>query len=165
MAEKSDDRAGKLKNKREIIGLAVWLLIAAYVMISSWNLGLGEYENPGAGFFPFWSALLLGALALLMMGKIYLQKEAVAIEGKADLWKDLNWGKNVIVVAALAVYCLVLPKLGYLISTMALMMVLFYMGRMKPWAVIAGSLLAVLLSYCLFLYGLKTPLPRGIWGF
>jgi putative tricarboxylic transport membrane protein len=166
MAEKTDDRAGKLKNKRrEIIGIAVWLLIAVFVMISSWNLGLGEYKNPGPGFFPFWSALLLGVLSLLMIGTIYFKKDVVAIGGKADLWKDLNWGKNTVIIAALFAYCLVLPKLGYLISTMALMMVLFYMGRMKPWALIAGSMLAVLLSYCLFLYGLKTPLPRGILVF
>jgi putative tricarboxylic transport membrane protein len=154
-----------LENKREIIGIAVWLLIAAFVMISSWNIGMGEYKNPGPGFFPFWSALLLGALALLMLVSIYFKKEAEAIGGKADLWKDLNWGKVTVIIAALFAYCLVLPKLGYLISTMALMMVLFYLGRMKPWAVIAGSMLAVLLSYCLFLYGLKTPLPRGIWFF
>ena len=165
MAEKTDDRAGKLKNKREIIGIIGWLLIAAFVMISSWNLGLGEYKNPGPGFFPFWSALLLGALALSMMGTIYLQKEAVAIGREADIWKDLTWHKNAIVVTALIVYCVVLTWLGYILSTMGLMIILFYVGRMKPWAVIAASLLAVLLSYCLFLYGLKTPLPRGIWFF
>jgi putative tricarboxylic transport membrane protein len=154
-----------LENKREIIGIAVWLLIAAFVMISSWNIGMGEYKNPGPGFFPFWSALLLGALALFILASIHFKKETEAIGGKADLWKDLNWGKVTVIIAALFAYCLVLPKLGYLISTMALMMVLFYLGRMKPWAVIAGSMLAVLLSYCLFLYGLKTPLPRGIWFF
>jgi len=163
--KKTDDRAGKLKNKTEIIGIAVWLLIAAFVMISSWHLGLGEYENPGPGFFPFWSALLLGVLSLTMVGKIYLHNDAAAIGGKVDLWKDLNWGKNTVIIAALFAYCLVLTKLGYLLSTMALMMLMFYVGRMKPWAVIAGSMLAVLLSYFIFFYGLKTPLPRGIWGF
>ena len=154
-----------MKNKREIAGLVFWLVIAAIVMISSWNLGLGEYKNPGPGFFPFWSALLLGVLSLSMAGKIYLQKGAVAIGGRVDLWKDLNWGKNTIVIAALFAYCLILPTLGYLLSTMALMMVLFYVGKMKLRAVIAGAMLAVLLSYFIFLYGLKTPLPRGIWGF
>jgi putative tricarboxylic transport membrane protein len=165
MVEKTDDRAGKLKNKREIIWIAVWLLIAAFVMISSWNLGLGEYKNPGPGFFPFWSALLLGALALLMMGEVYLQKEAVAIEGESPLWKDLNWGKNITVTAALFAYCLVLTRLGYILSTLGLMMVLFYIGKMKLWVVIAGALLAVGLSYGIFYYGLKTPLPTGIWWF
>ena len=99
-----------------------------------------------------------------MLGSTYFKKEAETIGGKADLWKDLNWGKITIIIASLFAYCLILSKLGYLLSTMALMMVLFYVGRMKPWAVIAGSMLAVLLSYWLFLYGLKTPLPRGIWG-
>lgn len=154
-----------MTNRREITGLVFWLLIAAFVMISSWNLGLGEYKNPGPGFFPFWSALLLGVLSLAMMGKIYLQKEAVAMGGKVDLWEDLNWGKNTVVIAALFAYCLILPWFGYLLSTMALMMVLFYVGKMKPSALIAGAMLAVLLSYFIFLYGLKTPLPRGIWGF
>jgi len=154
-----------LKNKREITGLVFWFVIAAIIMISSWNLGLGEYKNPGPGFFPFWSALLLGALSLSMAGDIYLQKKAVAIGGKVDLWKDVNWGKNTVVIASLFVYCLILPALGYLLSTMMLMMVLFYVGKMKPRAIIAGAMLAVLLSYFIFIYGLKTPLPRGVWGF
>ena len=154
-----------MKDKREIAGLVFWLAIATFVMISSWNLGLGEYKNPGPGFFPFWSALFLGALSLSMMVNIYLHKGAVAIGGQVDLWKDLNWGKNTVIITALLGYCLILPMLGYLLSTMALMMVLFYVGKMKPWAVIAGAMLAVLLSYFIFLYGLKTPLPRGIWGF
>jgi putative tricarboxylic transport membrane protein len=154
-----------LKNKREIIGLVVWLLIAAYVLISSWNLGLGEYENPGPGFFPFWSALLLGVSASLMIGIICLKKEIVTIEEESPLWKDLNWGKNITVTAALFAYCLVLTRLGYVLSTLGLMMVLFYIGKMKLWVVIAGALLAVGLSYSLFYYGLQTPLPIGIWGF
>lgn len=154
-----------MKNKREITGLVFWLIIAAIFMISSWNLGLGEYKNPGPGFFPFWSALLLGVLSLSMVGNIYLQKEAAEISGKVDLWKGVNWGKNTVIITALFAYCLILPTLGYLLSTMALMMVLFYAGKMKPWALIACAMLAVLLSYFIFLYGLKTPLPRGILGF
>jgi hypothetical protein len=36
---------------------------------------------------------------------------------------------------------------------------------MKAWTVIISSLLAVFLSYGLFQYLLKTPLPRPIWAF
>lgn len=154
-----------MKNIKELTEPAVWLFIAASVMMASWHIGLGEYRHPGPGFFPFWSALLLGVLSLSMAGKIYLQKDAVASGEKADLWKGLNRGKNTIVIAALFVYCLILPKLGYLLSTMALMMALFYAGKMRLWALIALAMLAVLLSYLIFYFGLKTPLPRGIWGF
>ena len=71
----------------------------------------------------------------------------------------------VIAVAALIAYCLALPKLGYRISTFALMLVLFSLGRMKPWVVILGSLLTVLASYYLFDHLLRTPLPRGVLRF
>jgi hypothetical protein len=68
-------------------------------------------------------------------------------------------------MAALIAYCLVLPKFGYPISTFALMLVLFSLGRMKPWMIILGSLITVLLSYYLFDHLLRTPLPRGLLRF
>jgi len=71
----------------------------------------------------------------------------------------------IIVMAALIAYCLVLPKFGYPISTFALMLVLFSLGRMKPWMIILGSLITVLLSYYLFDHLLQTPLPRGLLRF
>ncbi len=154
-----------MTDKKEFIGSVVWLLVAVSVMITSVRLDIGELSNPGPGFFLFWSSLLLGILALIMLANIILKKGESEISGGARLWKNLNWGRNVVIVIALFIYCLVLPILGYIPSTLGLMMILFYKGQMKPWAVICASLLAVLLTYCLFYYGLKTPLPRGIWFF
>ena len=165
MAEKNNRQVQRTVEKREIAGGLVWLFFAALVMISSVKLGAGELHNPGPGFFPFWSALLLGVLALVMLANTILKKGKPQIGQKVHLWKDLNWGKNISVITALFTYCLVLTKLGYILSTLGLMMVLFYMGRMKIWIVIGSSLMAVLLSYSLFYYALKTPLPAGILGF
>lgn len=68
-------------------------------------------------------------------------------------------------MAALIAYWLVLSKLGYPIATFALMLVLFSLGRMKPWMMILGSLITVLLSYYLFDHLLQAPLPRGVLRF
>jgi putative tricarboxylic transport membrane protein len=155
----------RITDKREIAGSLFWILIAVWVIVSSIKLGVGEFHNPGPGFFPFWSALLLGILASMMLAGSFLKKEKTEIGQKAHLWQDLNWGKNITVIAALFAYCLVLTKLGYILSTLGLMIVLFYIGKMKLWAVLTGALLAVALSFGLFYYGLKTPLPIGIWGF
>jgi putative tricarboxylic transport membrane protein len=165
MAEKTNHQAQKSVEKREIAGGLIWLFFAVLVIISSVKLGVGEFHNPGPGFFPFWSALLLGLLALLMLANIILKKEKAQMGQNAHLWKGLNWGKNITVIAALFAYCLVLTRLGYILSTLGLMIVLFYIGKMKLWAVIASALLAVGLSYGLFYYGLQTPLPSGILGF
>jgi len=152
-----------MMNKKEIAGGLVWIIFAVLVIISSLKLGVGQFHNPGSGFFPFWSALLLGLLALMMLVSIILKKDKTETGQDSYLWKGLDWGKNITVIAVLFVYCLVLTRLGYILSTVGLMMVLFYIGKMKLWVVIAGALLAVALSYGLFYYGLQTPLPVGIW--
>jgi hypothetical protein len=150
-------------DKREIISSAVWFCIVAIVAISSLRLGIGEFHNPGPGFFPFWSSIFIALLTLIMLGTNLFKKADVF--HLADLWKGEHWGTLLIVIASLVVYCLVLAKLGYLLATTGLMMILFYLGKMKPWAIILGSLLAVLLSYGLFYYGLQTPLPKGVLNF
>jgi len=154
-----------MTDKKELIGSAIWLLIAVSVMITSVRLDIGEFSNPGPGFFPFWSALCMGILTLMVLGDHFFKKDVAENTLIADTWKTLNWGRNVVIVIALFIYCLVLPVLGYIPATLGLMMILFYTGRMKLWAVICASLLAVLLTYCLFYYGLKTPLPRSIWPY
>jgi hypothetical protein len=84
-------------------------------------------------------------------------------------WPDLGRGAKradrIIVIAALTGYCLLLTRLGYIISTFVLMLVLFSLGRMKPWMIIFASLITVLFSYYLFDHLLETPLPKGVLSF
>ena len=150
-------------NKQSTLETVVWLLIATFVIISSLSMGIGEFSNPRPGFFPFWAGVFLAFFAFLLFGIHLRNKEKTA--HLIDSWKGLDWVKNVIIVAALISYCLVLPQLGYILATSVLMLILFYLGKMKPWAVILASLLAVFLSYGLFYYVLKTPLPQGILAF
>jgi hypothetical protein len=152
-----------MMDRPDIASGIFWLLIAAFVIVSSISLGIGEFHNPHAGFFPFWAGILLTFFTVILLVRSLLKKAGIV--RLADLWQDLNWGKIVIVVAALITYCLVLAKLGYIIATLGLMVILFYLGKMKLRTVILGALLAVLLSYGLFRYGLMTPLPKGILSF
>jgi hypothetical protein len=69
------------------------------------------------------------------------------------------------VIAALTLYCLTLAKLGYLLATFGLMIVLFRLGKMRPWAMVIGAMIASLSSYGLFAFLLGTPLPRGFFRF
>jgi putative tricarboxylic transport membrane protein len=150
-------------NKRDVISCVVWLCISIFVFIASLRLGIGAFHSPGPGFIPFWSSIMLALFTCILLGiSLFKKKEAVR---PADVWKGLRWGSTIIVVAALIFYCLALPNIGYILATFGLMIVLFSLGKMKPWVVILGSLLTVVLSYSLFDYFLKMPLPRGIFGF
>jgi len=59
----------------------------------------------------------------------------------------------------------VLPILGYIAATFSLMVALFSVGKIKLPLAVPGALLASLLTFVLFDWFLKMPLPRGIFGF
>ncbi len=148
---------------RDTLSSAVWLFIAVFVLAASYRMGIGELHNPGPGFFPFWASVFLAILSFVMLGvNLFKKREPAHLQ---DLWKGLRWGNTIIVTVSLGAYCLALPKLGYLLATFGLMLILFTVGKMKPWMIFLYSLLAVLASYGLFYHGLKTPLPRGILFF
>jgi putative tricarboxylic transport membrane protein len=153
----------EIVDKRDIASGVVLLFISILILLASLRLGLGPYRSPGPGFIPFWASLLLAFLSCLLLGRRLLRPKAAVSLG--ELWKDRSWAFTVIVVSVLIVYGIVLPKLGYLLATFGLMLVLFSLGKMKTWAVIPSSVLAVLLTYGLFDSLLKMPLPRGILGF
>jgi len=149
-------------DKRDLIGGTAWLCLAGFVLIASLNLGIGSLRIPGPGFIPFCGSVCLTLLAGAMIVSGARKKGRTP---PARLWKDEPWGRVAAVAAALIAYSLLLTRLGYVLTTLGLMVFLLSLGKVRPWAVILGSLLAVLLSYGLFSYGLQAPLPRGLLAF
>jgi putative tricarboxylic transport membrane protein len=151
-------------DKRDLAGCAVWLTLSVFVFTASLRLGVGALRSPGPGFIPFWASIGLAFFACILLGfNLAAKTQAVRRENGAP---ESGWGNHlIIIVTALTIYCLAFEKLGYLIATFGLMMVLFSLGKMKPWAFILGSLVTSLSSYGLFAVLLGTPLPRGVFGF
>jgi putative tricarboxylic transport membrane protein len=149
--------------KKEIIISIVWMAITFAVLTASLNLGIGPFHNPGPGFMGFCAGALLAVLSGALIATALMGKEKSA--PFADLWKDRDWHIPLIVVAALVLYCLALPGLGYLTATFVLMAVLFALNRIKVWQTISGALLLAVSTFVLFDFLLKVPLPRGIFGF
>ena len=158
---KADHR--EIMDIRDIISGIVCLFISVFVFTTSLRLGVGALHDPGPGFILFWASILLAICTCILFG-ISLLKRTEPVS-RSNAWNGVDRRNAIIVMAALIVYWLVLPKFGYPISTFALMLVLFSLGRMKPWMIILGSLITVLLSYYLFDHLLQTPLPRGVLRF
>jgi hypothetical protein len=152
-----------MMDKRDLWGCAVWLILSAFVFTASLRLGVGELRSPGPGFIPFWASIGLAFFACILLGFTLTQKTQAIC--RKNSMKISGRGNHLIMIVALTLYCPALQKFGYLLTTFGLMMVLFGLGKMKPWAMITGSLVTSLSSYGLFAYFLGTPLPRGIFGF
>ena len=150
-------------DQRNLISSIVFFCLATFVLITSIGLGIGRLNNPQPGFLLFWISLLSILFSLILSGIAY-RNQTISVR-IAHLWHNVRWEKNACAVAALAVYVLLLPSLGYLIATSLLMIILFRLGAMKIRAAVLSSLLSTGFSYWLFSIILKTPLPHGLWGF
>jgi hypothetical protein len=151
-------------DRKHVISGLFWLAISIFVAIMAIiDMGLGTFSQPGPGFIFFWSSVGLGALSVILIIKsIFGRREATP---SMDLWKGLNWGNAVLAIIALFLYALILMKLGFMLSTFLLMIVLFGIGRSPYRVVIVCALLTTILSFVIFRYFLEVHFPRGIIGF
>jgi len=150
-------------NRRDLLAGFFWLAIALFVCFSSIHTGLGRVHSPGPGFLPFWSAFLLGALSIILIITAVRQKDWKKI---TDLWEGLDWDRVAKVAVVLFLYAVLLPMVGYLISTFGLMLfLLLIMKRSRIWAQGANALAITVISYIIFFRLLGVKLPKGPLGF
>jgi putative tricarboxylic transport membrane protein len=149
---------------REILGGLFWLGISIYVCLISIPISVGSLHSPGPGFLPFWAGIIFGTFSItLVITNIVKGKK----EGKiSDLWKGTEWHKVILVLVSLFIYAILLPRLGYLIATSALLTLFFGMTRrQRLWVPVVSGLVTALLSYLVFYRWLDVQLPKGMFGF
>jgi putative tricarboxylic transport membrane protein len=148
--------------KRKILGGGAWLALGLFGLLSSLRLGIGSIHDPGSGFVLFSASLLFIGCIVLMLLLDHLNRQESA---PAESWRGLCRRKVLVVVGASILYLLILEKLGYLLATFALMLVLFGLGRMRLWVLLGCAGATVAGTYFIFHTLLKVPLPQGLWGF
>ncbi len=146
------------------LGIIFWLGISLFVCIDSSRVGIGTFQVPGPGFFPFWSAIVLGSFAIIhAIGSNLKKKEAEEI--RQD-WKGIKWFKIILIVISLLFYTILMPWIGYLIATFLLLILLLSaVGRTRLWIRIMISMVTSITTYLLFSVGLGVQLPAGIFAF
>jgi putative tricarboxylic transport membrane protein len=135
-----------------LIGLGLAALIEAS------GLSFGTLRQPGSGFYPMLVCIALiafGALSLAAAGPAPSSAAAQA-GGHARVW---------LVVAALLAYVWVLIPVGFLLSTMALLLLLLRgIGGVAWLGSTTAAALGAVACYALFTR-LGMPLPAGLLGF
>ncbi len=141
----------------------VWLFLAIYICVESVRLPLGSWRDPGPGFFPLGTGILLGILCLVC----YFQAPQKKSEEAREPWYPKErWKSLIMILAVLFAYAVFLEILGFLLLTFLLLVFLFRAIEPQKWVVaIGGSALASLICYAVFELWLKTQLPKGILAF
>ncbi len=151
-----------MNEKYDIIPGLFWIGISAFAMIGAYKLGLGDFHDPGAGLMPF----LIGAVLFLVSIPVVVKSAGrmkTVVAQRTEPAK-IDFAKLACVAVSLFAYCLLLGRLGYLISTTLLLLFLFKLAGSRQWLfAIAGAVLTAVITYFGFTFlGLR--FPRGMFG-
>jgi putative tricarboxylic transport membrane protein len=150
----------KTTNRYQIIPVFFWIGLGLFVMTCSYQLGLGGLHNPGPGLMPFLLGCVLCLVSFYLLVVFLRRKEGGdgTTKGKGE---RVNTGKLCLVLACLLAYSLLLERLGFLITTLFILIILFRSMNKRWTSVLVASLLTVFVSYFVFTY-LGIRFPKGI---
>lgn len=152
-----------MKRPYQITG-AAFLLLAVFIAWESLELKFYTYIGPGPGFFPFWLALLLGVLAVLMILQASFRRPDPM---PADFFASrAGYLKVGAIVLALAATTALMDGLGFSLTMLGIItFLLFALGRPSLIITLLVSVAGSFGCFYLFTRLLRVPLPTGFFGF
>ena len=148
----------------ERVGGVFGLAFGLAVMYGSFQLELGTFQAPGSGFLGFLTGSFVVLMAVIVLTQSFLAKDNQV--KLSALWKDSKWWRPATVALLILAYVLVLERLGFFLTSLLFMLVMFKWVEKFPWPkAVLVTLAAVFCSYLLFHTLLKASLPQGVFGF
>lgn len=145
--------------RRDHVGGGAFVVAGALVLAVSADLPFGTLASPGAGMLPMLVVGLMLAFGLALCAGAAGSPPLAKIA-----WADLPHAARVVIVAGAAVA--LYTTLGFVITMGALLFALTFLVERRPFLPAAAFSIGVTaLAYALFSLLLKTPLPRGLFGF
>lgn len=139
--------------------------IGSYAALKAHTFGLGVLSQPGAGFFPFWSAVLVVACSGSVVVNALARRPKRAVADDVVRLPAAGWTKILLCLAALLLYPTVLPWIGFSASTFLLMLVLSRFDSSTTWrGSLAISTLGALAFWLLFVRILSVQFPPSALG-
>jgi len=143
----------------EFWGGLFWLAVGAFVISAGRDMGLGRLNQPGTGFAFYWIGILMCALALGVIG------QALVYGGPplASLWAGTRWRKVLVVIGLLLVYGVGFEAIGFIPSTLALLLALMWFVDPVDWRLaVVVAVVGVFGVWAALTKWLKIQLPAGL---
>lgn len=150
--------------RKDFFSSLFWTACGGAIILASLRLPLGAPQNPGPGFLPFLVGVLMLVLSVaLLIRSARSREEKKKTEPLAGSSKKF---KLFATTAALFLFALAFPYLGFLAATIPLMIFLPRVIGELNWKIsLAIGFLTSLAMYALFKLWLKVQFPAGPWGF
>lgn len=152
-----------MRNRTDIIGSVLLIVIGVGVVIESLRLKLGTPLMPQPGFFPFLGGSLLIGLSLIPLVQGWLRlgnstRKPPKVAGELR--------RPLILIVSMSLYTAVLGFLGYILPTLILVAVILRVTGVTSWKILGLASLGLSVgAYLLFGRILGIDLPAGVLPF
>lgn len=141
-----------------------WFCLGLFITLEATRIGLGSVSDPGPGFIFFFGGILLSLLSVIVF--VAAHRRNAKDEENSISWKGIRWGKLTVFIIALLIYTYFYEKIGFIVSSLVLMLYLFKGIEPQKWSTaIISAILTSIVTYAIFVLWLKCQLPRGILPF
>mgnify|MGYP003331164574 FL=1 len=144
----------KIRNQRDFGAGIMYIVIGLFFTIVATQYPMGTAAKMGPGYFPFFLGILMTLLGLIVAIKALGAKAAIESIPK------FNWRVIAQITGSVVLYGLLLPRLGFLIAVVVLVLVSASASKEFTWK---GSLInaafLVTFTYSVFVMGLKLQFP------
>jgi hypothetical protein len=144
----------KIRNQRDFGAGIMYMVIGLFFAIIARQYQYGTAAKMGPGYFPFWLGMLMVALGLLVLVKSMGAKAAIESIPKFD-WKIIG-----LITGSILLYGVLLPKMGFIVAVLVLVMVASSASREFSWKVsLINAVVLIAFTYSVFVLGLKLQFP------
>lgn len=146
----------------DLVSTLFLMVLAAYVTVSGFRLGFGEWREPGAGFLAVLSGMTLGGLAAVWFGMTFAKPRGSGEIARRFVADNGSLRKVGLTAGALIAFALLLGPLGFPLTTLAFMMFLLRVIEPQRWGLaLALSVVTVVLCVVVFQVWLQVQFPEG----
>lgn len=145
----------------ELWGGLIGLGLGGFVIWQGLKLKLGTINDPGSGYVLFYTGILMCVFA----GSIIVSAVTEGGPTLASRWENVSWSKPLLVIACLIVFSFALEPLGFLLSSIPLMLLLLRLIDPVRWTLaIPVAVLVPSGMWWVLKRLLLIQLPSGLFG-
>jgi hypothetical protein len=145
----------KIKSQRDFWSGLMFVVTGVVFAVGATNYPLGASARPGPGYFP----LMLSVIMAILGGIVLFKSLTIETEG-GDPIGSIAWKPLLVIVAAITVFGIALPRLGLIITVPILIIMTSLAGDEFHWkGVIGAAVVLTVGAWAIFVLGLKLTIP------
>jgi hypothetical protein len=145
----------KIKSERDFWSGLMFLVVGIAFAWGATIYNFGSSARPGPGYFPFGLGVILALLGALVLFK------ALSIETEdGETVGHIAWKPLAVILASVAVFGFILPRLGLLMSLPILVLLSSWASDEFSWkASVVNAAVLTAMSWLIFVKGLSLTIP------